>query len=174
LLKKNANFILNFSHDVIMVDDLNKWVPNAAIEISELAVKYPYELWPDDLSGDSKVFIKKLDNIKELTLTLKYHATQLHASLRTSIRRHNAVDGKIESNDIFVYIYFVGKLAGIPDEEIKPWMLPNQLSPWVIEAYDYVSTQESINVQKQNFLNAQNGLKSNLNDIKRLLGVKEE
>lgn len=174
LLKKNANYILNFSHDVLMIDDVTKCVPNAAIELTELAVKYPYELWPDDLSDDSKIFVKKLDDIKELTLTLKYRATQLHTNLKTSIRRHNALDGMIQPNDNFVYIFFVGKLAGKADEDIKAWMLPNPISLWVIEAYNRISNEESISVHTQNFSKSLDDLKSNLEDFKSLMTIKKE
>lgn len=112
--------------DILNFQTATDSIPPAARAIHSVVSNHPVDYWYSVLKRH-RAFLDEVKRFQHAHTAFGKAAQRLDVALRQVIRLHNAARGAIAVNDPYDHAYFLGRLHGMSDEEILPWIdLPSK------------------------------------------------
>lgn len=154
--------------DTLIMGDPRNTAPPSANAISnvirELPVPYWQEVYPNSAS------LKKLTKFNQAYRRFVTEAAQFSATLNMSVRTYNAGRGAIQANDSVIVTYYVGKLFGLSDDQIYPFLdfaAGNSIPEWVTSGFNELQQNTALNNEAAGYVDAKQKLTNAVNNIRK-------
>jgi len=150
-------------------------IPDSAKSLNMSLKEKPVDLWQEHLLNNQNLIVK-LKRFQASIFKFKGAANKLDNRLWMLIRKYNSDRDAISANDPPIYIYCIGKITGMSDEEIIPFMefggLNGKVNPSAITCYNKITNNEEFSALSKEYIKNKYKLESMLNDLREELGVK--
>jgi hypothetical protein len=119
--------------DVVVVGDAKAAIPSSAGAALEVLKQAPLTLWREALPKQSSILDAAID-LQKRSAEFGGIAIEVDRVLQQAVRSFNHARGAISINDGPHHSFGVGRLLGIPGEQLLPWI--SSFGPGRLEAYD--------------------------------------
>ncbi|GEM_PF-2620067 len=153
--------------DTLIMGDPRNTAPPSALAISntirELPIPYWYEVYPGSAS------LKRLADFNQAYRQFIVEAAQFSSVLNMVVRTYNASRGAIQPNDSPLVSYYVGKLFGLSDDQISPFLdfaASNSLPEWITSGFNELEQNATLKAEATGYAQAKKKLATAINRIR--------
>ena len=161
--------------DVLRIDSVRASIPRVVDDVVECSLRHPLHSWLKTVKT-RKRHIKLLIDVQNESRKVVLTARRLDDALTRVIRKYNAAEGLISSNDDILKVYSVGRIHAAEPDQILPWLgipAPN-VPEWVIAGYDIVMSDDEVAEGLRLYLSQRERLEGFLTNLKDLLQAENQ